>query len=287
MRGLGGDPRVGELARVGIPAEQVRGSRRVVEERRPEALVVGEHAAAEDEGVDRRQQLEAVSPGVDPVDLALGAEDAAVERDLHARRSGSRRRSAHVCLREGMGRKCNRWLHIERLAQPLVADRWYARAVAWEEASGGARQDQQRGRHRRAARPGLGDRHRAAPRRSLVQRRSRDRPAPRRRHAPDLARARHLPRPRRGGRPAPQVRLPLAAPEDNEPGDGTSTLVGFVLAPEGSGTRLRVVESGFQRLAWPEDGQGPIRRRERRRLGPRARPTPRLRSQPRQQPDSS
>jgi uncharacterized protein YndB with AHSA1/START domain len=41
--------------------------------------------------------------------------------------------------------------------------------------------------------------------------------------------------------------------EDNEPGDGTSTLVEFVLAAEGSGTRLRVVESGFQRLAWPEE----------------------------------
>ena len=41
--------------------------------------------------------------------------------------------------------------------------------------------------------------------------------------------------------------------EDNEPGDGTSTLVEFVLTAEGSGTRLRVVESGFQRLAWPEE----------------------------------
>jgi len=41
--------------------------------------------------------------------------------------------------------------------------------------------------------------------------------------------------------------------EDDEPGDGMSTLVEFVLAAEGSGTRLRVVESGFQRLAWPEE----------------------------------
>ncbi len=41
--------------------------------------------------------------------------------------------------------------------------------------------------------------------------------------------------------------------EDNEPGDGASTLVEFVLATEGSGTRLCVVESGFQRLAWPEE----------------------------------
>jgi uncharacterized protein YndB with AHSA1/START domain len=35
--------------------------------------------------------------------------------------------------------------------------------------------------------------------------------------------------------------------------DGSSTLVEFILAPEGSSTRLRVVESGFQRLAWAED----------------------------------
>ena len=41
--------------------------------------------------------------------------------------------------------------------------------------------------------------------------------------------------------------------EDGEPGDGSSTLVEFVLTAEGSGTRLRVVESGFRRLAWPEE----------------------------------
>ena len=41
--------------------------------------------------------------------------------------------------------------------------------------------------------------------------------------------------------------------EGSEPGDGTSTLVEFILVPEGSGTRLRVVESGFQRLAWGEE----------------------------------
>ena len=40
--------------------------------------------------------------------------------------------------------------------------------------------------------------------------------------------------------------------EDNEPGEGTSTFVEFLLEPEGSGTRLRVVESGFDRLDWPE-----------------------------------
>jgi uncharacterized protein YndB with AHSA1/START domain len=41
--------------------------------------------------------------------------------------------------------------------------------------------------------------------------------------------------------------------EDNEPGEGTSTLVEFTLEPEGAGTRLRVVETGFRGLAWPED----------------------------------
>ena len=44
--------------------------------------------------------------------------------------------------------------------------------------------------------------------------------------------------------------------KDIEPGDGTSTLVEFVLTPEGAGTRLRVLESGFQRLAWPEEDKG-------------------------------
>jgi uncharacterized protein YndB with AHSA1/START domain len=41
--------------------------------------------------------------------------------------------------------------------------------------------------------------------------------------------------------------------ENNEPGEGTSTLVEFTLAREGSGTRLRVVESGFQQLSWAEE----------------------------------
>jgi uncharacterized protein YndB with AHSA1/START domain len=39
----------------------------------------------------------------------------------------------------------------------------------------------------------------------------------------------------------------------NEPGEGTSTLVEFILAPEGPGTRLRVVESGFHELAWDDE----------------------------------
>jgi uncharacterized protein YndB with AHSA1/START domain len=41
--------------------------------------------------------------------------------------------------------------------------------------------------------------------------------------------------------------------EDNQPGEGTSTLVEITLAPEGPRTRLRVVESGFQRLTWAEE----------------------------------
>jgi uncharacterized protein YndB with AHSA1/START domain len=41
--------------------------------------------------------------------------------------------------------------------------------------------------------------------------------------------------------------------ENNEPGEGTSTLVEFTLAREGSRTRLRVVESGFQQLRWAEE----------------------------------
>ncbi|MCM2387729.1 SRPBCC family protein [Streptomyces albipurpureus] len=35
--------------------------------------------------------------------------------------------------------------------------------------------------------------------------------------------------------------------------DGNSTLVEFTLAPEGDGTRLRVVESGFASITIPED----------------------------------
>jgi uncharacterized protein YndB with AHSA1/START domain len=38
-----------------------------------------------------------------------------------------------------------------------------------------------------------------------------------------------------------------------EPADGNSTLVEFTLAPEGDGTRLRVVESGFAGLAIADD----------------------------------
>jgi uncharacterized protein YndB with AHSA1/START domain len=40
--------------------------------------------------------------------------------------------------------------------------------------------------------------------------------------------------------------------EHNEPAEGTSTLVVMTLIPEGTGTRLRVVESGFADLAWAE-----------------------------------
>ncbi|MEZ0292966.1 MAG: SRPBCC domain-containing protein [Solirubrobacteraceae bacterium] len=36
---------------------------------------------------------------------------------------------------------------------------------------------------------------------------------------------------------------------DEDPGEGTSTLVEFTLAPEADGTRLRVVETGFASLS--------------------------------------
>ena len=42
---------------------------------------------------------------------------------------------------------------------------------------------------------------------------------------------------------------PFKEPAGEEPVEGNSTLVEFTLAPEGDGTRLRVVESGFASLA--------------------------------------
>ena len=42
---------------------------------------------------------------------------------------------------------------------------------------------------------------------------------------------------------------------DRQPGAGDSTLVEFTLTPEGAGTRLRVVESGFRDLDLPEEGR--------------------------------
>jgi uncharacterized protein YndB with AHSA1/START domain len=42
---------------------------------------------------------------------------------------------------------------------------------------------------------------------------------------------------------------------DEQPTEGNSTLVEFSLMPHGSGTRLRVVESGFRALAAPEAEQ--------------------------------
>jgi uncharacterized protein YndB with AHSA1/START domain len=41
--------------------------------------------------------------------------------------------------------------------------------------------------------------------------------------------------------------------EGVEPVEGSSTLVVMTLTPQGAGTMLRVVESGFSDLAWPED----------------------------------
>src|SRR5215207_11032628 len=55
----------------------------------------------------------------------------------------------------------------------------------------------------------------------------------------------------------------------NVPGVG-ETLVEFTLSPEGDGTRLRVVESGFASLA-TSDAERDRLRGQRRRLGTRAR----------------
>jgi uncharacterized protein YndB with AHSA1/START domain len=48
---------------------------------------------------------------------------------------------------------------------------------------------------------------------------------------------------------------PYDDPGGDEPVEGNSTLVEFTLAPEGDGTRLRVVESGFASLATSEQQQ--------------------------------
>ncbi len=47
--------------------------------------------------------------------------------------------------------------------------------------------------------------------------------------------------------------------------DAGSTLVVMTLSPEGASTRLRVVESGFGDLAWPEDEQ--VRHADENRVG--------------------
>jgi uncharacterized protein YndB with AHSA1/START domain len=44
-----------------------------------------------------------------------------------------------------------------------------------------------------------------------------------------------------------------ARPQDTPPAEGNSTLVEFSLSAEGRGTRLKVVESGFDTLAEPDD----------------------------------
>jgi uncharacterized protein YndB with AHSA1/START domain len=46
---------------------------------------------------------------------------------------------------------------------------------------------------------------------------------------------------------------PFKDPGGEEPVDGNSTLVEFTLTPEGAGTRLRVVESGFASLATSDE----------------------------------
>jgi uncharacterized protein YndB with AHSA1/START domain len=46
---------------------------------------------------------------------------------------------------------------------------------------------------------------------------------------------------------------PFTDPGGEEPVEGNSTLVEFTLEPEGDGTRLRVVESGFASLSTSEE----------------------------------
>ena len=46
---------------------------------------------------------------------------------------------------------------------------------------------------------------------------------------------------------------PFKDPGGEEPVEGNSTLVEFTLQPEGDGTRLRVVESGFASLATSDE----------------------------------
>ena len=46
---------------------------------------------------------------------------------------------------------------------------------------------------------------------------------------------------------------PYKDPGGTEPVDGNSTLVEFTLTPEGGGTRLRVVETGFASLATSDE----------------------------------
>jgi uncharacterized protein YndB with AHSA1/START domain len=48
-----------------------------------------------------------------------------------------------------------------------------------------------------------------------------------------------------------------ARPTSVEPAEGNSTLVEFTLVPEGAGTRLRVVETGFASLAGRTSRAGP------------------------------
>ena len=47
-----------------------------------------------------------------------------------------------------------------------------------------------------------------------------------------------------------------ARPAGEPAADGNSTLVEFTLSPDGAGTRLRVVETGFASLAVTEEEQG-------------------------------
>jgi uncharacterized protein YndB with AHSA1/START domain len=55
--------------------------------------------------------------------------------------------------------------------------------------------------------------------------------------------------------PGRQFAYRYAVDPDVDPAPGNSNLVEFTLTPEGGGTRVRVVESGFARLDLPESVQ--------------------------------
>src|SRR3954447_13498229 len=111
----------------------------VVEQRGPEALVVGEHAAAEHEGVDWGQQLEAVGPGVNhsPSGPRMWPSSVTCSTAVRVLDVGV----LIVCLQLVRGVRCAteratngcRW---RRVTQPLVANGCYARDLAWEEVTG-------------------------------------------------------------------------------------------------------------------------------------------------------
>ena len=72
---------------------------------------------------------------------------------------------------------------------------------------------------------------------------------------------------------------PFKDPGGDEPVEGNSTLVEFTLQPEGDGTRLRVVESGFASLATSEEQRAKNAQGQHRGLGARDRRAARVRGE--------